>query len=292
VLYWGGLRGAISLALAISLPAKLGPIRGDIQAMAFGVVLFTLLVQGLTMRPLIRKMGLIQHSESQYEYERRHARALMSRAAYERLKTMQHNGFLSEHVWETLKPVLEQHTNHTGQAVRNIIHTDPEFELEEYNTARREALLQQRSTLATLLRDGIISEEIFSELAAEVDQAQAETHINWFQATRQVHPKKISELVMAIIQEEDVEKAVAALHQAHIPIARMPSAGEFLGHRNVTILLGAPQGETDLVVRTLQQSLEQRVQIVSSPDAAQTAPEEVTIGATLFSFEIERYEVL
>ena len=48
VLYWGGLRGAISLALAISLPASLGPIRRDIQAMAFGVVLFTLLFQGLT----------------------------------------------------------------------------------------------------------------------------------------------------------------------------------------------------------------------------------------------------
>ena len=82
VIFWGGLRGAISLALAISLPASLGPARVEIQTMAFGVVLFTLLVQGLTMKPLINKMNLIQKSEAQEEYERRHARAVMAKASY------------------------------------------------------------------------------------------------------------------------------------------------------------------------------------------------------------------
>ena len=43
--------------------------------------------------PLIRKMGLIKRGESQDEYERRQARAVMSKAAYERLETLQHNGF-------------------------------------------------------------------------------------------------------------------------------------------------------------------------------------------------------
>ena len=57
VLYWGGLRGAISLALALSLPASLGEQGTIIKSMAFGVVLFTLLVQGLTMKPFINRMG-------------------------------------------------------------------------------------------------------------------------------------------------------------------------------------------------------------------------------------------
>ena len=48
VMFWGGLRGAISLALALSLPASL-PERELLRVMAFGVVLFTLLAQGTTM---------------------------------------------------------------------------------------------------------------------------------------------------------------------------------------------------------------------------------------------------
>src|SRR6266496_2161355 len=46
ILFWGGLRGAITLALALSLPetGALVAARGSLQAMAFGVVLFTLLV--------------------------------------------------------------------------------------------------------------------------------------------------------------------------------------------------------------------------------------------------------
>jgi CPA1 family monovalent cation:H+ antiporter len=80
VIYWGGLRGAISLALAISLPASLGQAREEIQAMAFGVVLFTLLVQGLTMKPLINMVDLIKRNEAREEYERRHARSVMAKS--------------------------------------------------------------------------------------------------------------------------------------------------------------------------------------------------------------------
>ncbi|MGC9335114.1 MAG: cation:proton antiporter, partial [Anaerolineae bacterium] len=49
VLFWGGLRGAISLALALTLPVTM-PDRGELQAMTFGVVLFTLLAQGTTIQ--------------------------------------------------------------------------------------------------------------------------------------------------------------------------------------------------------------------------------------------------
>ena len=49
IMVWGGLRGAISLALALSLPLSLGAERSQIQAMTFGVVLFTILIQGFSM---------------------------------------------------------------------------------------------------------------------------------------------------------------------------------------------------------------------------------------------------
>jgi len=57
VIAWGGLRGAVALALALSLPETL-PAREWIQLMTFGVVLVTILVQGLTMQPLLRWLGL------------------------------------------------------------------------------------------------------------------------------------------------------------------------------------------------------------------------------------------
>jgi CPA1 family monovalent cation:H+ antiporter len=57
VLVWGGLRGALSMALALSLP-KTFPERSLFIAMVFGVVLFSLLVQGLTIAPLLRVLKL------------------------------------------------------------------------------------------------------------------------------------------------------------------------------------------------------------------------------------------
>ena len=56
VLFWGGLRGALALALALGLPPDV-PNRETIISVSFVVVSFSIFVQGLTMTPLLRKMG-------------------------------------------------------------------------------------------------------------------------------------------------------------------------------------------------------------------------------------------
>jgi CPA1 family monovalent cation:H+ antiporter len=56
VLWWGGLRGALALALALALPDQL-PQRDDIVIVTFAVVAFSVLVQGLTMPALLRRLG-------------------------------------------------------------------------------------------------------------------------------------------------------------------------------------------------------------------------------------------
>ena len=56
VLVWGGLRGAIAVVLVLSLPTSL-PYWWTVQSMVFGVVLFSLLVQGTTMGPVIARYG-------------------------------------------------------------------------------------------------------------------------------------------------------------------------------------------------------------------------------------------
>jgi CPA1 family monovalent cation:H+ antiporter len=58
VLWWGGLRGALALALALALPPSL-IMRNEIVVATFGVVAFSVIVQGLTMPMLLRVLGLL-----------------------------------------------------------------------------------------------------------------------------------------------------------------------------------------------------------------------------------------
>ncbi|TWT03742.1 sodium:proton antiporter [Planomicrobium sp. CPCC 101079] len=57
LLNWGGLKGSLSIALALSLPADFEG-RETVLLLTFAVVLFSLIVQGLSIKPLIRKLGL------------------------------------------------------------------------------------------------------------------------------------------------------------------------------------------------------------------------------------------
>jgi len=59
ILVWGGLRGALALGLALGLPQDL-PGRATVITVAFAVVAFSIFVQGLTMTPLLRHLGLIR----------------------------------------------------------------------------------------------------------------------------------------------------------------------------------------------------------------------------------------
>ncbi|PAX54316.1 Na+/H+ antiporter [Brunnivagina elsteri] len=73
ILWWGGLRGSVSIALALSVPAIL-PGREEIIATVFGVVLFTLLVQGLTVKPLLEKLKLLGNQPLRQQYSEAVAR--------------------------------------------------------------------------------------------------------------------------------------------------------------------------------------------------------------------------
>ncbi|MEO6750766.1 MAG: cation:proton antiporter [Opitutus sp.] len=58
ILVWGGLRGALALALALGLPETV-PLHDAIVSVAFAVVAFSLVVQGITMTPFLRRLGEI-----------------------------------------------------------------------------------------------------------------------------------------------------------------------------------------------------------------------------------------
>lgn len=184
VLTWGGQRGAISLALVLSLPLALGPDRERLRLMAFGVVLFTLLVQGTTMNPLLRRLQIVMRTQVQEEYETRHARLVAIRSAQEHLDRMHREGLISTHIWETLRPEMNAHIDVLTDAVRQMLHADPALEAEELDTAKREALRAQRSALLGLRRDGVISEGVFEKLSGEVDALLTADSVDAFVATR------------------------------------------------------------------------------------------------------------
>jgi monovalent cation:H+ antiporter, CPA1 family len=59
ILFWGGLRGALALALALALPENL-PLHNAIVTLTFAVVAFSVFAQGLTITPLLRRLGQIK----------------------------------------------------------------------------------------------------------------------------------------------------------------------------------------------------------------------------------------
>jgi monovalent cation:H+ antiporter, CPA1 family len=58
ILWWGGLRGALALALALALPPSFA-LHDEILIAAFGVVVFSVVAQGLTMPLLLRRLGFL-----------------------------------------------------------------------------------------------------------------------------------------------------------------------------------------------------------------------------------------
>ena len=298
VLYWGGLRGAIALALALSLPETgnlFSIAREPLQAMTFGVVLFTLLVQGFTTDWLTKKLKIVQRTHYQDEYERRHARFVAWRAAQDYLRRLNQQGLLSEHTWQRLSPLMERQSGALVEAVKEIITSDPTVEAEELDTARREALRAQRSALMGLLRDNVVSEETYSQLVGEVDAALTEESLSWPELLRSSAAPSlpISKLMVAVVQKQDDENATSVLTNMGFPLDHLPSSGGFLNHHNVTLLIGLPAGREEIVVNALRRACRGRVDFAPanlSTDLPIT-PKEVTVSkATIFTFDVEAYE--
>jgi len=105
----------------------------------------------------------------------------------------------------------------------------------------------------------------------------------------------IDRLMAAVVQEQDVESAVRALQKLDFAVTRLPSTGGFLGRRSTTLLIGLPEAQIELAVKTLQKRCRTRVEYVTIPLEGTPlpipAPTPITVGgATIFTLEIEKYE--
>jgi uncharacterized protein YaaQ len=192
--------------------------------------------------------------------------------------------------------LLEKRTAGLADAVKEVVVSDPIVEAEEIDTARRESLRAQRLALTGLLRDGVISDEVYSQLVGEVDSALTEEHLAWPGLTRISNsPRmKIDRLMTAVVQEQDAENAVQSLTKLGFAVTRLPSKGGFLKRGNVTLMVGMQSSHEEAAIRVLKNTCKERVEFVNGlfPASVMPMPKPIEIkvgGATVFVFEIESY---
>ncbi len=106
VMWWAGMRGVASVALALAIPLRMDdgspfPDRDEIIFIAFGVIMATLVVQGLSLPWLVRRLGVRADDEVGEAFERELA-ARAARAARRRLREIEEVEELPEDLSELL----------------------------------------------------------------------------------------------------------------------------------------------------------------------------------------------
>ncbi len=168
VLFWGGLRGAISLALVLSVPIAL-PDRELLESMTFGVLLFTLLVQGTTIQFLLDRLGLTKQPPHRVAREKRLGQFFATQAGLRRLARLHREGLLLDEMWEGLRADYLREQKHVTEHMAQLFHDHAELEREMLLQAREEALQAERGALGEALRRGLLSEHVYAELVSDID---------------------------------------------------------------------------------------------------------------------------
>lgn len=175
VMFWGGLRGAISLALALTIGRNLfgATIATEMQVMTFGVVLFTILVQGATIERLIDRLGLVQRRPQAIERQRRQALVYARQAGRRELNRLHNEGFLYADMWQSMSDVYDEEIEDARRAMRDHLEAYPELEQEMYLRARTDLLKAERNAISDAAARALIPREVLEELIDETDRRLA-----------------------------------------------------------------------------------------------------------------------
>lgn len=175
VLVWGGLRGSIALALALSIPMTLVgsqpfPDRDLLLTATFGVILFSLLVQGLTMSPLLSRLGLIDKKSAQQEYETLAARKSMALAATQEIDRMSRSGGLPQETATRLKDSYAERIVQLDDLLHDLRLRDEDLTQSQSRSIKRRLLQLEKAVVRQRNLDGAISDEPMRSLLSEIDE--------------------------------------------------------------------------------------------------------------------------
>jgi len=172
VVDWGGVRGSIPIALVLGIPAAgaITPgLRAELIAVVFGAVLLSLLVQGLGMRWVLDRFGLIGLRPEERDYETALGRIWETRAQLDALEDAWAEGGLSRATYESLRSTLERIRE---TAARDAQRTAGEHELvrgRQLARASERMLRAGRAAIDDAYRRGLLSEQVAEELKSAVD---------------------------------------------------------------------------------------------------------------------------
>ena len=174
VLFWSGMRGAVSLAVVLSLPVDL-PARALLLDLTFGVVLFTLLVQGLSIAPLIDRLGLAGTDLRRQAYQTRRAQLMMARAAWRELRRLEEDAVLPPRIYAQLDADYRAAGQQITAEIEALSQRDADLEAHELRTIRTQLLRIERATLHDLQRQGAVDADTVRTLAAQIDAQMVAT---------------------------------------------------------------------------------------------------------------------
>lgn len=172
VITWSGLRGAVSFAAALSLPATV-PNRDLLLTLTFGIVLFTLLAQGMTIRPLLERLGIGAEDLSRHDAELLIGRLRMLEAGTREIDGLVRADAIDSHFAEPLLAQFSEQRRELRAQLDATYHGSDEVEGEQAYEVRRRLLRVQRDAARTALVHGQISQSVFRELVAETDRELA-----------------------------------------------------------------------------------------------------------------------
>ena len=168
VVGWAGMRGAVSLAAALALPLQF-PERDLVIFITFGVILVTLVGQGLTLPFVARGLGLVAAQDAQHEEA--HARARTAEAALALLPQMRVR-------WPGHLPLIERlQADYEHRVEHSEDHHDGELgeadrELLEHRQLKQELIDAERQAARDMHARGAISDEVLRRLERDLDLAE------------------------------------------------------------------------------------------------------------------------
>lgn len=182
VLTWSGLRGAVSMVLVLGLPDDFAH-RELLVNMTFGVVVLSIIFQGLTMAPVLKKLGITGLKDVyQEQYELARGKLGAIHAALAALEAMRRSREIPVDVLEPLERDYQQKAQAVTQELTGLKQQSNRFHEEEQQEAIRRVLIVEKDALFSAYQKGTLNKEVFEHLTAELDERiskakDAEAHV-------------------------------------------------------------------------------------------------------------------